>query len=161
MKELTATVKGGPILTPDGSTPTDETLPDGQKADHWVLPEADRKAGYVRPVRREYKHVGVKPKNPLRDLTDEEKERYKSYGYVKFEAYPHDPGSAITGRFWTEKQLQSGCGTVTTMPLACAETYAKKPDAYGSTFCCGCGEYLPVGERGEFVWLDDGTRVGT
>lgn len=53
------------------------------------------------------------------------------------------------------------CGTVTRMPQACAETYARQPSYYGSTFCCGCREYLPVGAGGQFVWLDDGTRVGT
>jgi hypothetical protein len=38
-------------------------------------------------VRRSYTHIGQPaPKNPLRDLTDEERERY--CGYVKFEAYP-------------------------------------------------------------------------
>ena len=52
------------------------------------------------------------------------------------------------------------CGTVTTMPLKIAETYAARPSFYGQTFCCGCGEYLPVGEHGEFAWLD-GTKVGT
>lgn len=53
-----------------------------------------------------------------------------------------------------------GCGTVTTMGLAIAETYARDPSFYGGTFCCGCGTHLPVGADGEFVW-DDGTRVGT
>ena len=23
-----------------------------------------------------------------------------------------------------------------------------------TAFCCGCGEHFPVGEAGEFVWLD-------
>lgn len=54
------------------------------------------------------------------------------------------------------------CGGVTRMPRACAETYARDPGYYGATFCCICGNYFPVGERGEFVW-DDGSeqRVGT
>lgn len=53
------------------------------------------------------------------------------------------------------------CGQVTTMPRKIAETYARNPGFYGATFCCTCGEYLPVGEHGEFIWLDDGTKVGT
>jgi hypothetical protein len=53
------------------------------------------------------------------------------------------------------------CGSVTTMPIKCAETYAVNPSFYGSTFCCICGDYFPVGEHGKFVWLDDNTKVGT
>lgn len=58
------------------------------------------------------------------------------------------------------------CGRVTRMGLAIAETYAADPTFYGSTFCCGCGRYFPVGANGEFVWMnEDGTatdeRVGT
>lgn len=53
------------------------------------------------------------------------------------------------------------CGTETTMPEKCAESYAVKPDFYTSTFCCACRDYFPVGENGNFKWLDDGTKVGT
>ena len=52
------------------------------------------------------------------------------------------------------------CGTTTRMPQKCAETYAINPSFYGSTFCCTCGDYFPVGAEGEFVWLDDGKKVG-
>jgi hypothetical protein len=54
-----------------------------------------------------------------------------------------------------------GCGTVTTMGLALAETYARDPAFYGATFCCGCRKHLPVGEAGEFVWDGTAERVGT
>jgi hypothetical protein len=47
------------------------------------------------------------------------------------------------------------------MPHACAETYARQPGYYGSTFCCGCGIYLKVGADGEFVWSGTSERVGT
>jgi hypothetical protein len=30
------------------------------------------------------------------------------------------------------------CGAVTSMPVKIAETYARKPDFYGSTFCIRC-----------------------
>lgn len=59
------------------------------------------------------------------------------------------------------------CGVVTSMPQKIAETYAANPAFYGKTFCCGCGEYLPVGEAGDFVWIDPFTgatsdqKVGT
>lgn len=45
------------------------------------------------------------------------------------------------------------CGTVTTMGVALAETYARKPSFYGATYCCGCGLHAAVAE---FVW-DDGS----
>lgn len=53
------------------------------------------------------------------------------------------------------------CGGVTRMPSAIAETYARDPAYYGQTFCVDCQAYLPVGKNGEFVWLDDKTKVGT
>lgn len=53
------------------------------------------------------------------------------------------------------------CGTDTRMPMACAETYAADPSYYGSTFCCTCGGYFPVGETGEFVWQGTRDKVGT
>lgn len=59
------------------------------------------------------------------------------------------------------KYVHEKCGTVTSMPQACAETYAVQPEYYGSTFCCGCGGYFPVGERGEFRWDGTDQKVGT
>jgi hypothetical protein len=52
------------------------------------------------------------------------------------------------------------CGTTTTMGLAIAETYARIPGFYGSTYCVACQMHRPVGALGEFVW-PDGTKVGT
>ena len=55
-----------------------------------------------------------------------------------------------------------GCGAVTTMAQAIAETYARDPGFYGATYCVGCRMHRPVGERGEFIWDDgSGSRVGT
>ena len=160
------TARGEKVIDPeDVPTPTDARLADGQYADHWVLCESERAKGYVRPVRESYVHVGpVGPKFQLRDLTAEEQERFSDNGYVKFETYPAGFKGSSTGRFWTQEQLDKvgkGCGTLTRMPIACAETYAREPGYYGSTFCCGCGDYFKVGAAGEFVW--DGTyeRVGT
>lgn len=148
-------------LTTDRNDPAlSETLPSGQQAAYLVLSEEERSKGFVRPVRRSYKHVGARPKHPIRPLTDEEKDRFKDVDYVAFEAYP-ESDSSVTGRYWTEAQLNSGCGTVTTMGQSIAETYAREPGFYGATFCCGCGKHLPVGEHGEFVWEPDGSRVGT
>ena len=77
----------------------------GQHNSYWILTEAERAKGFVRPVRQAYKHLK--------------------------------------------------CGAVTTMGLPLAETYARDPSFYGATFCCRCREHFPVGEKGEFVWLDE------
>lgn len=52
------------------------------------------------------------------------------------------------------------CGTTTTMARSIAETYARDPRFYGSTYCAHCSMHRLVGEAGEFEWLD-GTKVGT
>lgn len=52
------------------------------------------------------------------------------------------------------------CMTATTMGQRIAETYARQPDFYGSTYCVHCGMHKPVGADGEFIW-PDGTKVGT
>lgn len=128
----------------------------GMHADYWVLSEAERAKGFVRPVRRSYVHVGVRPKCPMRDPTPEEAIRYGEFGYVKFE----ESDASNLGRYWTAEQLKSGCGSVTTMSTALAETYARCPTYYGATFCCVCVKHLPVGE---FVWdgVSPEERVGS
>lgn len=62
---------------------------------------------------------------------------------------------------YRDSYIHEKCGTKTTMPAACAETYAVQPEYYGSTFCCGCGGYFPVGPDGEFVWPGTTQKVGT
>lgn len=155
-------------LTTDPNDPGIKNVrPDGQQEVYLVLSEEERAKGFVRPVRRSYRHVGIAgPKYPLRGLAPDEVERYSQFGYVKFEEYPQDGGHAPSalGRYWTQAQLNSigkGCGQVTTMGVALAETYARNPRFYGATFCCGCGRHLPVGEGGEFVWDGTTERVGT
>lgn len=137
--------------------------PVGMHADYIVLTKEERAKGFVRPVRRSYQHVGTAgPEYPLRELTAEEHERYDKYSYYRYEAYPED--SAMSGRFWTKEQLDNigkGCGAVTTMGRDLAETYARDPDHYGSTFCVRCNKHLPVGKGGEFVWEGETDRVGT
>jgi hypothetical protein len=141
--------------------------PRPQQEVYLILSEEERARGFVRPVRRSYRHTGAAgPQYPLRDLTDGERERYAGEGYVKFEPYPAD-GRRALGRFWTQGQLDSGgCGTVTTMGVALAETYAASPGFYGATYCPGCRMHRPVGADGEFTWLtesgeDTSELVGT
>ena len=54
---------------------------------------------------------------------------------------------------WNARTLTDGF-PVTSMGQAIAETYARKPKFYSGTFCVNC-------EDGEFVWIDDGTKVGS
>lgn len=129
----------------------------GQQKSYLVLTSEERAKGFVRPVRKEYTHIGVRPKHPLRDLTDEEKEQYKEFGYIKFELYPPEE-LPVTGSYWSEKRLKSGCGGVTRMGQALAETYARDPGFYGGTFCVHCKAHYPVEE---FVWKDTIERVGS
>lgn len=133
-----------------------ELKENGQQKDYVVLNESERMKGFVRPLRNSYKHLGVKPKGQLRDLTKEEKERYEQFGYVKFEEYENN--GSVVGRYWTEAQLKSGCNSVTTISNPIAETYARNPKFYGSTFCCHCKKHFRLEE---FVWVEDGTVVGS
>ncbi len=165
---MKCTVSGEePVNDRSAPVPSDAKRADGQHVDHWVMcPGEIIEKGFVRPVRLKYQHVGRPgPKYPLVDLTPEQLERYREVGYVKFEPNPDYPeSSAVLGRYWTQKMLDSidkGCGVVTSMPRQIAETYAAEPGYYGSTFCCGCGTYLPVGKDGEFVWDGTNDRVGT
>ncbi len=50
------------------------------------------------------------------------------------------------------------CGTITTMSLAIAETYARQPDFYSGTFCAYCRKHFPLVE---FVWDGTSEQVGS
>jgi hypothetical protein len=50
------------------------------------------------------------------------------------------------------------CRASTRMGLALCETYARDPKFYGGTFCVHCNTHFPVAE---FVWDEDGARVGS
>ena len=138
----------------------------GQHAAYWVLAEAERAKGFVRPVRRSYLHVGRRVcGKPLLS------EQSKLGGHRDICILP--PGHDGECTMWQrvsqpeaaraeQEHMLGGCGCRTTMAIAIAETYARDPKYYGSTFCCECGVYLPVGESCQFVWDDaNRERVGT
>ena len=50
------------------------------------------------------------------------------------------------------------CKVNTTMSKSIAETYARNPKFYSSTFCVGCQCHLPLNE---FVWKGTEIEVGT
>ena len=158
-KEKKCTLSGNePKILEEGKAPDEIDPKTGKYKDYWVLCPEERAKGFIRPVRQKYNHVGIRPKYPTRELTPEEHEKNDVYNYVVYEKYPEDDESPVTGRFWTKEQLNSGCGSTTIMNIGFAETYARNPSFYGSTFCANCGKHFPVGE---FVW--DGTveKVGT
>lgn len=90
-------------------------------------------------------------------LSDEERAR----GFVRpvRKTYVHWytlDGTPIPTVVTSTKNL-GGCGAATTMSLAIAETYARDPRFYGSTYCVGCRMHLPLRE---FTW-EDGEVVGS
>lgn len=154
------TLSNGSPIPSDGSYAELDPIT-GMQKNYVVLSEEERAKGFVRPVLDTYTHVGkAPPRFPLRDLTPEEHAQYDKYGYVKYEEYV-GAQSSVTGRFWTQDDLNridAGCGAHTTMSRSIAETYARDPEFYGSTFCIGCRKHLPVDE---FVWVYTNRRLGS
>ena len=152
MSELT-TNPNDPRL---GKGQDDKPIP--QNEVYLVLSKEEIAKGFVRPLRQSYQHVGLYPKYPLRDLTEEEHERYDKFGYIKYEEYPKDLNIGL-GRFWTKAMLNNNsCNHITKMHIVLCETYARQPTFYGSTYCVGCQMHKPVEE---FIWVEDGARVGS
>lgn len=58
------------------------------------------------------------------------------------------------------KYVHKKCGVETTMNIDIAETYARDPSFYGSTFCVGskCRGHFTVGE---FIWSNTNEVVGS
>lgn len=61
-------------------------------------------------------------------------------------------------RPYRDRYKHAACGTVTTMGAKLSETYARDPEFYSGTFCCGCRAHFPVAE---FTWTADGQTVGS
>ena len=57
-----------------------------------------------------------------------------------------------------ETYLHKICGRTTTMSRELAETYARDPKFYSSTYCVSCSKHRPVHE---FVWAGTDEQVGT
>lgn len=139
---------------------------EGLNKKYLVLSEEERAKGFVRPVRRGYMHVGrALCGKPNGDLY----EKRLLWGTLREDVaafvcsgLPGHDGECSSWLPVTAKELDQveregkvgGCGTVTWMAQAIAETYARQPTFYGATYCCGCKTHLPVGAHGEFVWMD-------
>lgn len=116
--------------------PTDPRLGHGSDSEpvpqneaYLVLSKKERKAGFVRPVRRSYVHQFMLDGSPV--------------------------PLVLTNR---DLHNLGGCGAKTTMSLEIAETYARDPKFYGSTYCVGCSRHLSVAA---FTWDGSSEQVGS
>jgi hypothetical protein len=160
--EAISTTHGNPLGVTWGLAPAPGALrPDGQHESYWILSQAERQKGFIRPLRHSYVHVGPEgPLFPMRELTQEQRERFGSHWYVGFEEYPINHKYGL-GKYWTQAGLDrvgKGCRTTTSMGDSIAETYARNPKHYSSTFCAACKRHFPVEE---FVWSGTDERVGS
>lgn len=130
----------------------------GQHRAYWVLSPQERAKGFVRPVRQTYTHRGRQVCGlPVKD---------DQPGNFICTCEPNHVGGCDQWRQVTDKQLQDfssskrlgGCGGTTSMGLAIAETYARNPKFYGSTFCVQCGNHYPVAE---FTWFGTEEALGS
>lgn len=152
------TLTDGAAVTPEHREIDPAT---GMQKGYVVLSAEERARGFVRPVRRTYRHVGIRPKYPVRDLNEEEHQLYAGEAYVKYEEYPEGSPEKVRsaiGRFWTAADLNSGCQKTTKMSLPLAETYARDPGFYDATYCAVCLTHFPLEQ---FVWEGTNEVVGS
>jgi len=130
----------------------------GQHKKYLVLSEEEIAKGFVRPYRTHYVHVGNREEVCGKPFSD-------ANTHVCTMKPGHE-GGCFKGRSkelleYTEDKYYNGnkgCGTMTGMAQSIAETYAAKPDFYGSTYCLGCKKHLAVDE---FVWHGTEEKVGS
>lgn len=142
----------------------------GQQKGYVVLAPEERAKGFVRPVRRSYVHAGFGYCGA--DLGSW-REQPNAFGYVSCicggppsHEDPHGDDGGHSVFVATQRELDrlkttgryKGCGTLTTMGIALAETYARDPKFYGGTFCAGCSAHFPVSE---FLWEGTDEVVGS
>lgn len=148
-----------------------EITANGQQRGYVVLSDAERAKGFVRPVRDAYRHTGrvICGKSGGRcDDGNKIAERICHFaighkGQCGEIGWRILDGAEIVRLHETGRL--GGCDRVTTMGRSLAETYARDPAFYSGTFCSTCRSHFPVGENGEFTWLENDGReihkVGT
>lgn len=57
-----------------------------------------------------------------------------------------------------DSYIHKRCGALTRINNAIAETYARDPKFYGSTYCVGCRDHFPVSQ---FIWDGIDQEVGS
>lgn len=139
-----------------------------QNESYIVLSEEERGNGFVRPVRNSYKHLG-----PFYqyweeiELLDENMDFNDKIYVATVPVLKRGLGIAVGRTYLTQKEVdmikatkgyRSMCGTITKMAKYIAETYARDPHFYGSTWCMSCRDHINVGE---FVWEGTDEKVGS
>lgn len=157
-------------LTTDPKNPKlHETKEDSnQNKAYIVLSDEERGKGYVRPVRRSYLHVGAPPlegRDKVEPFSEEDilenNVKYAEKKYIGLLPVYDKEGKRLGAKYVTEEDFKGkpACNTTTTMAQILAETYARDPKFYGSTFCSSCNNHFPVKE---FVWTENvSERVGS
>ena len=136
-----------------------------QNEAYLILSEEEIAKGFVRPVRNRYIHVGKSLqyyKGIHRMLTEEEKAECDKPYVAVMTVLEKEDGSFLGGAYVTQAEIDKwkanervgGCGCKTIMAREIAETYARNPNFYGSTWCMCCKKHIDVNE---FVW-DDGSN---
>jgi hypothetical protein len=137
--------------------------PTPQNEVYLVLSEEEIAKGYVRPVRTTYIHVGRKYDNP--PIMLDKPEFFNGKEYIALIDIFSD-GKKLGATYLTKQDIEQynvngyigGCGFTTTMNRTIAETYAREPYFYSSTYCVSCQKHLPVSE---FLWDGTNERVGS
>ena len=83
------------------------------------------------------------------------KDNGQQKGYVVI--CPEDRAKGFV-RPYRDAYVHKTCHTTTTMGRSIAETYARDPSFFISTFCCHCGKHFPLDQ---FVWEGTNITVGT
>ena len=159
-RAISATTDGQPARPgfENASAPAPVNPRTGQHEAYWVLSPEERAKGFVRPVRRSYRHVGQR-------VCGKPKADAAAPSSVCVDVPGHD-GECAIWRGATDAEFErhgqtghlGGCDTVTTMGQAIAETYARDPRFYSGTFCVSCREHFPLDQ---FVWAGTNERVGS
>lgn len=104
-------------------------------------------------------HTNLKPNGQQEDyVVLSPEERAKGFVRPVRRTYLHVGINPIMDGNILVKPGNRGCGTVTTMSISIAETYARDPKFYDGTFCCACGEHRPLNE---FYWAGTNEMVGS
>lgn len=95
------------------------------------------------PVPEDRSHTEIDPKTGMQKgyVVLSPEERAKGFVRPVRQKYKHLP-----------------CGSITTMGLSLAETYARDPTFYNGTFCATCRAHFPLDQ---FVWDGTDVKVGS
>ena len=143
-----------------------------QNESYIILSKEEREKGFIRPVRNSYKHLGRfyeywEEMTMLDEVREESGKKYVAKVPVVKRGGDKGLGVITGSSLLTQKEVdnikatkgyRSMCGATTIMAKDIAETYARDPHFYGSTWCMSCRDHINVGE---FVWDGTDEKVGS